>query len=80
LEPADGVSVRLRRIPANDIEAGAVLEGYEVALFEPPLLFDNLEGITAHAMADGWTRIFLVSDNNLNPEQQTLLLCFLLHG
>jgi hypothetical protein len=76
----DGVSVRLRRIPANDIEAGAVLEGYEVALFEPPLLFDNLEGIAAHAMADGWTRIFLVSDNNLNPEQQTLLLCFLLHG
>ena len=76
--PATGVSVRIRRIAQGDIRPGAVLQGAEVVNFLPPLLYDNIEGLAVQATTDGWTRILLVSDDNRNPEQKTLLLCFLL--
>ena len=76
--PATGVSVRIRRIAHADIKPGAVLEGAEVATFLPPLLYDNIEGLAVQATTEGRIRILLVSDDNRNPEQKTLLLCFLL--
>jgi hypothetical protein len=76
--PATGVSVRIRRVPYAEIEPGARLEGVEIATFLPPLLYDNIEGLAVQATTEGWIRILLVSDDNRDPEQKTLLLCFLL--
>lgn len=76
--PATGVSVRVRRIAQADIKPGAKLDAAELATFLPPLLYDNIEGLAVQAtMDEGWVRILLVSDDNLNPAQKTLLLCFL---
>ena len=41
-----------------------------------PLVTDNYEGITAEDLGNGVTRIWIVSDDNFNPKQRTLLLAF----
>ncbi len=74
----DGVAVRLRRIAAQTIVPGARLEGAAIAVLRPPLTVDNLEGIAARRNAAGETLIYLVSDDNFNPFQRTLLLLFAL--
>jgi len=76
--PVTGVSVRIRRVAHADIKPGARLEGVEIATFLTPLLYDNIEGLAVQATTQGWVRILLVSDDNRNPDQKTLLLCFLL--
>ncbi len=57
---------------------GARLDGAAVAVLRPPLTVDNLEGVAARRGAAGETLIYLVSDNNFNPFQRTLLLLFAL--
>ncbi|MGE3725362.1 MAG: esterase-like activity of phytase family protein [Candidatus Sericytochromatia bacterium] len=42
----------------------------------PPLIQDNFEGLAAEPMPQGGTRFYLLSDDNFNPEQRTLLLAF----
>ncbi len=74
----DGLAVRLRRIPAESVRAGAILEGEEIAVLRPPLSLDNLEGVAARRSAAGRTLVYLVSDDNFNPLQRTLLLVFAL--
>ena len=44
---------------------------------EPSLVTENFEGLTVQESATG-TTIYLVSDDNYNPFQETLLLQFLL--
>ena len=41
-----------------------------------PLITDNFEGITAQDLGNGVTRIWIISDDNFNPQQRTLLLAF----
>lgn len=41
-----------------------------------PLAVDNYEGITAQDLGNGVTRIWIVSDDNFNPKQRTLLIAF----
>lgn len=41
-----------------------------------PLATDNYEGITAEDRGNGVTRLWIVSDDNFNPRQRTLLLAF----
>lgn len=55
--------------------ASAPLVGTPVARLAPPLTVDNMEGI-ALRRAGGRTFIYLVSDDNFNPLQRTLLLKF----
>ena len=74
----DGVAVRLRRIAARTIVPGARLDGTAIAVLRPPLTVDNLEGVAARRGAAGETLIYLVSDDNFNPFQRTLLLLFAL--
>ncbi len=74
----DGVAVRLRRIAARTIVPGARLDGAAIAVLSPPLTVDNLEGVAARRTAAGETLIYLVSDDNFNPLQRTLLLVFAL--
>lgn len=73
-----GLFVRIRRLAIADIVAGAVVDG-------PVLLdagygqeIDNFEGMAVHTASDGATVVTLLSDDNFNPLQRTLLLQFTL--
>lgn len=72
--PVIGPRARLMRfsLPSHD----GVIEPELLALLEPPFPLDNFEGVSAVRMADGATRIYIVSDNNKSPRQRTLLLAF----
>jgi hypothetical protein len=73
------VGVRLRQITPQLLRPGAALGGRLVADIAPPLTLDNLEGIDCSS-SRGETLCYLVSDDNFNPEQRTLLLLFALDG
>lgn len=75
-----GLGVRLRRIPLASIRPGALLEGTEIAELRPPLTLDNFEGMAVHTAPDGTTRITLLSDDNFNLLQRTLIVQFELVG
>jgi len=45
-------------------------------LITRPLAADNYEGVTAVDLGNGVTRVWIVSDDNFNPKQRTLLLAF----
>ncbi len=66
-----GVAARISRIRRQDIRPGARLHSRELVRLEPPLTVDNFEGIAA--VGD---RIYILSDDNFNPLQNTLLLKF----
>ena len=72
-----GVAARVRRIEARAIVPGAELAGELLAELRPPLVVDNMEGISARRDANsGKTLIYMISDDNYNPLQKTLLLMF----
>ena len=73
-----GPSVRLMRIAAADIRAGAHLEGREIARWGLPLTVDNFEAVAARRGPGGETLIYLLSDDNFHPLQRTLLVMFAL--
>ncbi|MCH7485600.1 MAG: esterase-like activity of phytase family protein [Proteobacteria bacterium] len=67
---------RLIRIPVDQIRPGARLRGRTIAEIGPPLTFDNFEGVEARQGARGETLITILSDDNFNPFQRTLLMMF----
>jgi hypothetical protein len=67
---------RLTLIDGRTIQPGEKLSGRELLRIEPPLVTENFEGIAVQESADG-TMIYLISDDNYNPFQETLLLQFL---
>ena len=67
--------MRLVRIPAAEVKAGAHLQG-ELLLHTAGGDIDNMEGLAVHQAPDGSTRITLVSDNNFNDWERNLLLEF----
>jgi hypothetical protein len=71
------LSSRVTMIDAKTIQPGARLSGQELLKIEQPLVTENFEGLAVQETAKG-TMIYLVSDDNYNPFQQTLLLHFLL--
>ena len=71
-----GFAARLSTIDASAIKPGAVLESKELAVFEPPLLVDNFEGVDVRRDASGRTMIYMVSDDNFTILQRTLLVMF----
>lgn len=73
-----GVALRLVRIAVDGIRPGAVLDGHELFRLEPPMTVDNYEGIAVQQRADGRIVAYIMSDNNFNPLQQTLLMSVLL--
>lgn len=73
-----GVALRLVRIKADDIQPGAVLDGHELFRLEPPLTVDNYEAIAVHQRADGRVVAYILSDDNFNPLQETLLMAVLI--
>lgn len=73
-----GFSGRLVRVPAAQLAApaiGAVLQGEELLRLAAPLPSDNYEGL-AVLRRDGRTLLAIISDDNENRLQRTLLLVF----
>jgi hypothetical protein len=70
-------SARLALVDAKSIQSGSKLRGRELLRLEQPLAVDNFEGVAVQQTSKG-TMIYIVSDDNYNPFQQTLLVQFLL--
>jgi hypothetical protein len=68
-------SARLKLVRAASIQPHAMLSGEDLLRLEPPLRLDNFEGIAVREDAAG-TLIYLISDDNFQPFQRTLLLQF----
>ena len=75
-----GARARLTRVSAAQLEAGRALKGEELATFRQPLVVDNMEGLAVRTTDDGRTLIYLISDDNQNVRQKTILLMFELDG
>ena len=75
-----GVWVRIRRVPLERVAAGGRLDGAIIADFRPPLTVDNFEGLDVRRGANGETLVYILSDDNFNAVQRTLLLMFELAG
>jgi hypothetical protein len=72
------LAIRLRRLAAADVRAGARLDPPELARLEGSLNYDNFEAAASRIGADGEALLYLLSDDNRNPFQRTLLLYFAL--
>lgn len=70
-----GRVVRLSAEQLHDMEPGAVLEGEEILRLSSPLPTENFEAITA-VRHGGRTLLALLSDDNENLLQRSLLLLF----
>jgi hypothetical protein len=78
---AGGPGCRIRQLAAEAIRPGAMVDG--PILFEADHRFeiDNMEGLALHRdTLSGDTVVTLISDDNHNPLQRTLLLEFALPG
>ena len=71
-----GAAMRLRLISAASIHAGGVMTARPVAVITMPLTVDNMEGLAVVPEGEGY-RLLIVSDDNFNVLQRTLLLSFL---
>jgi len=71
------LSVRMTLVKSAGLQPGAKLAGKELLRLEQPLAAENYEGIAVQQTSQG-AMIFIVSDDNFSPFQQTLLLQFLL--
>jgi len=68
-------SARLAIVEQKAIKPGGKLSGKELLRLEQPLVTENFEGLAVQQTPKG-TVIYLVSDDNFNFFQQTLLLQF----
>ena len=73
-----GFRVRLVRLAAGNIRAGAELRGEELASWGQALTVDNFEALATRRGPDGETLIYLMSDDNFSFFQRTLLVMFAL--
>jgi hypothetical protein len=72
-----GFTAKLLILDPTKIRRDAVVSGDVIATLEPPLLVDNMEGV-AITQENGRTVVWLISDNNFNAIQRTLLMKFVL--
>ena len=70
-------TMKLRRVPAAEVRAGTVMTG-ETLLEIGGSDIDNMEGLEVFAGPGGETRVALVSDNNFNDWQRSVILTFAL--
>lgn len=68
-------SMQIRLIPADMVRPGATMNG-EVIVSGSGGAVDNFEGLGVRTLPDGQTRVTIVSDDNFNSFQRTLLLEF----
>ncbi|HEY7687067.1 MAG TPA: esterase-like activity of phytase family protein [Dongiaceae bacterium] len=70
----DGPAARISLLPRS--LDGDPVAGNTLAVLRLPLSVDNFEAIATRPAADGGRYIYILSDNNQNPQQRTLLLQF----
>jgi hypothetical protein len=75
---AAGSVVRFVRVARNAIAPRRRVEGRELALLAPPLTTENFEGIAIRRGEGREALVYVISDDNFNPLQRTLLLMFAL--
>ena len=71
-----GSSARIVVVPRKAIGPGRAVRGREIARLQAPMTVDNFEGISARRTRDRRIVLYIVSDDNFNPLQRTLLLMF----
>lgn len=74
---ADGIGMRIRRLSAEDIRPGAIVDGPVILEEDRLFQIDNMEGMALRELPSGDVLITLVSDNNRSLLQRNLLLQFL---
>ena len=74
--PMRGVAMRIRRIPLDRLEPGALADGEPLIEADLGYQIDNMEGIAVSRNARGETILTLVSDDNFSAIQRNLLLQF----
>ncbi len=72
-----GFTAKLLILDPAKIMRDATVSGEVIATLAPPLLVDNMEGLTI-TQDQGRTIVWLISDNNFNAIQRTLLMKFAL--
>jgi len=73
-----GAGMRIRKIALADIIPGAMLDGPVLILADRANQIDNMEALGVHRNAAGETILTIISDDNFNPLQRTILLRFAL--
>ena len=73
--PIQGVSAIVAIADTRNIQADMVLIPEPIAFLKPPLTIDNMEAL-AVSKDDNETIIWIASDDNFNPVQESLLLKF----
>ncbi|MDX1541479.1 MAG: esterase-like activity of phytase family protein [Geminicoccaceae bacterium] len=71
-----GFQSRIVRLDAGAIRPGAKVEGEEIARLRPPLTTENFEAIAVHRDERGRTLVYLLSDDNFNLLQRTMIMQF----
>lgn len=74
--PPSDLRIRLRRIAGAALRAEGPLDGPVVAEFGREHAMDNMEGLDVRVDAAGRVLVYMVSDDNYNPRQRTLLHLF----
>lgn len=72
----EGPKARLRRIPAAALAIPGPLPSGVVAEWARPWSVDNMEALDVRRAADGSAWLYVMSDDNRNPLQRTLLMVF----
>ena len=70
-----GLGARLTQLSSATVAPNARLVSELIADFSAPLSVDNMEGL-AVASRNGETLVYILSDDNQNPLQRTLLMLF----
>lgn len=76
--PLAGVSMMMRRIPADTLENDEPLDGEVLVEANHTRSIDNMEGLSVRQDEEGRTLLYVISDDNFNAIQRTLLLVFAL--
>ena len=71
-----GVGMEIRYLKNDRLTPGALVDGPVLIDVGQSYSIDNMEGISARGDGKGGTWIYLISDDNFNPIQRTLLLMF----
>lgn len=71
-----GPGMQIRYISKQDIRPGALLDGRIIASLSSRYNIDNMEGLAVRPGPNGETYLYLISDDNFNEIQRTLLLVF----
>jgi len=75
-----GFGARLRRIAASAVQPGAAVDGPVIFEADSGTEIDNMEGLAVHRERSGETVVSMVSDDNFETWQRSVLLEFVLSG